>query len=114
LLDQVARRTDIAPTPEVVALRLTEARLLLAEGRAADAASILGGAATYWGERRPGSRWHGEAEYWLAKALASSGQSAASAAARDRARATLRTSRGFPLDATWRRELVTGARPAAT
>ena len=58
-------------TPMRADLLIGQARLHLQRGNSAAALPALERAAAYWGEHRPGSRWAGEAEQWLAKARAS-------------------------------------------
>jgi serine/threonine-protein kinase len=86
-------------TPDGAERRLVEGRAQLLGGAPEAALPHLQAVVDYWRARRPGSRWAGEAEHWLAVALARAGQPVAAAAARDSARKALRAS-PFEADAS--------------
>jgi tetratricopeptide (TPR) repeat protein len=82
-----------APTmPAQADHHLALGRAWLAQGRAADAERALTVADAFWRDFDPGSRWAGEAAYWLGRCHAALGHHAAARQALARAARVLATS----------------------
>jgi len=97
-----SRRKVVAPDQADALVAMGRARL--AEGRTAEALTLLERADAFWREFDGGSRWAGEAALWLGRTHAKLGRVAESRAAFSRARTILLRSR-MPLDARLLAEL---------
>src|SRR6185295_1657469 len=86
-------------TPTRADLLIGAARVSLARGEPAKALPDLQRADAYWRERRPDSRWAGEAALWLGRAQLASGQRADARASLARAAKLLGKSK-IPADET--------------
>jgi tetratricopeptide (TPR) repeat protein len=84
-------------TPTRADLLIGMARVHLSASEPADALRALQAADAYWRERRPDSRWAGEAALWLGRAHMALGQRPEARAALARA-ATLLASSNIPAD----------------
>lgn len=86
-------QVQLAPSPASATAWIAQARLHLANGRAADAEAALAPVVQRWAEVNPGSAWHGEALAWLARAQARQGKAEAARASMAAAQPMLRTTR---------------------
>jgi eukaryotic-like serine/threonine-protein kinase len=75
-------QVQMQPSPVSATAWVSQARLHLAAGRAADAEAVLRPVLQAWAAVNPGSPWHGEVLVWLARAQLQQGQAAAAQATR--------------------------------
>jgi eukaryotic-like serine/threonine-protein kinase len=86
-------RAQVSASPLSATAWITEARLHLQAGRAAQALAALDPIVASWAEVNPRSEWHAEALHWRAVALARLGREAAARADRAAAAPLLRASK---------------------
>lgn len=87
------RRAQVDPSPLSATALVTQARLQLRAGQAAQALATLEPLVAAWAEAHPGSAWHAEARHWRGQALAAMGRRAEALADRAAARPALLASR---------------------